>query len=147
VSIENVIGSSGRDDIVGNASDNLLAGGAGNDRISGQGGNDRIWGQAGNDNMGGGDGSDTFLFYKDFATNTVDTGRDTIWDFDAKTDFLEIDKGIVADFTTVADFIADHAHETPGHDVTISFDADNSVTLQHTTIAALQANQDHFFFV
>jgi spore coat protein A len=147
VSIENVIGSSGRDQIVGSASDNLLVGGAGNDRIDGGGGNDRIWGQAGNDDMRGGDGSDTFLFYKDFATNTVDSGRDTIWDFDAKTDFLEIDKGMVADFTTVADFIADHVHETPGHDVTISFDADNSVILQHTTIATLQANQDHFIFV
>jgi Ca2+-binding RTX toxin-like protein len=147
VSIENVIGSSGRDQIVGSASDNLLVGGAGNDRIDGGGGNDRIWGQAGNDDMRGGDGSDTFLFYKDFATNTVNSGRDTIWDFDAKTDFLEIDKGMVADFTTVADFIADHVHETPGHDVTISFDADNSVILQHTTIATLQANQDHFIFV
>ena len=146
-SIENVIGSSRSDWIIGNASDNLLAGGAGNDWINGRGGNDRIWGQDGNDNLRGGDGADTFLFYKDFATNKVDTGRDTIWDFDAKTDFLEVDTGMVTNFTTVAAFIADHAQDTRGGDVKITFDADSTVTLKHTTVASLVANQDHFHFV
>jgi spore coat protein A, manganese oxidase len=146
-SIENVIGSSRSDWIVGNASDNLLAGGAGNDWINGRGGNDRIWGQDGNDNLRGGDGADTFLFYKDIATNKVDTGRDTIWDFDAKTDFLEVDKGMVTDFTTVAAFIANHAQDTRGGDVKITFDADNTIILKHTTVASLVANQDHFHFV
>ena len=146
-SIENVVGSSRGDWIVGNASDNLLAGGAGNDWINGRGGNDRIWGQSGNDNLRGGDGADTFLFYRDIATNKVDTGRDTIWDFDAHTDFLEIDTGMVTDFTTVAAFIANHAQNTRGGDVKITFDADNSVTLKNTTVASLVANQDHFHFV
>jgi spore coat protein A len=146
-SIENVIGSSRSDWIIGNAGDNLIAGGAGDDWINGRGGNDRIWGQAGNDNMRGGDGTDTFLFYKDFATNKVDTGRDTIWDFSTNTDFLEIDKGMVTNFTDVADFIANHAQDTRGGDVKITFDADNTLTLKHTTVASLLANQDHFHFV
>ena len=92
-------------------------------------------------------GADTFLFYKDIATNKVDTGRDTIWDFDAQTDFLEIDTGMVTDFTNVAAFIADHAQTTRGGDVKITFDDHNSVTLKDTTVASLLANQDHFHFV
>ena len=146
-SIENVVGSSRNDWIVGNASDNLLAGGAGNDWINGRGGIDRIWGQSGNDDLRGGDGADTFLFYRDIATNKVDTGRDTIWDFDAHTDFLEIDTGMVTDFTNVAAFIASHAQNTPAGDVKITFDANDTVTLKHTTVASLVANQEHFHFV
>jgi spore coat protein A len=146
-SIENVVGSSRGDWIVGNASENLLAGGAGNDWINGRDGNDRIWGQSGNDNLRGGDGADAFLFYRDIATNKVDTGRDTIWDFDAHTDVLEIDTGMVTDFTTVAAFIANHAQNTRGGDVKITFDVDNSVMLKNTTVASLVANQDHFHFV
>ncbi len=146
-SIENVVGSSRSDWIVGNASDNLLAGGAGNDWINGRGGNDRIWGQGGNDNLRGGDGADTFLFYRDIATNKVNTGRDTIWDFDANTDFLEVHTGMVTNFTNVAAFIARHAENTPAGGVKITFDADDSVTLKHTTVASLVANQDHFDFV
>jgi len=146
-SIENVVGSSRNDWIVGNASDNLLAGGAGNDWINGRGGIDRIWGQSGNDDLRGGDGADTFLFYRDIATNKVDTGRDTIWDFDAHTDFLEIDTGMVTDFTNVAAFIASHAQNTPAGGVKITFDANDTVTLKHTTVASLVANQEHFHFV
>ena len=148
-SIENVIGSSKDDYIVGNSSSNLLAGGAGNDWLSGRGGDDRIWGQSGNDFMRGGDGADTFLFYKDFATNKVDTGRDTIFDFNAAVDFLEIDKNMVNDvtnFATAAEFITKHAKETIGGDVTITFDSHNSVTLNNTTLLGLQAHQDHFHF-
>jgi Ca2+-binding RTX toxin-like protein len=146
-SLPTAFGSSRNDWIVGNASDNLLAGGAGNDWINGRGGIDRIWGQSGNDDLRGGDGADTFLFYRDIATNKVDTGRDTIWDFDAHTDFLEIDTGMVTDFTNVAAFIASHAQNTPAGGVKITFDANDTVTLKHTTVASLVANQEHFHFV
>ena len=54
---------------------------------------------------------------------------------------------MVTDFTTVAAFIANHAQNTRGGDVKITFDVDNSVTLKNTNVASLLANQDHFHFM
>ena len=65
-------------DIRGNAGDNAIYGGGGNDRIAGG---------AGDDLLIGGRGADTFVFGRG-------DGRDTILDFDARHDRIEIADGV-----------------------------------------------------
>jgi Ca2+-binding RTX toxin-like protein len=66
ISIENVIGTSGGDDIIGNAADNILNGLGGNDQIRGGAGRDTIIGGGGYDMLTGDDtgfmAADTFVF-------------------------------------------------------------------------------------
>jgi Ca2+-binding RTX toxin-like protein len=61
LSIENVTGSSFRDQIYGDAGDNRLSGGGGGDDLAGNGGDDRLEGGVGNDYLSGGDGMDDLL--------------------------------------------------------------------------------------
>ncbi|WP_330114233.1 peroxidase family protein [Pseudomonas sp. JS3066] len=61
VSIENVLGSSGANQIMGNAADNRLEGLGGNDSLSGASGNDTLTGGQGNDSASGGVGDDRFV--------------------------------------------------------------------------------------
>jgi Ca2+-binding RTX toxin-like protein len=56
ISIENLVGSSGNDEIVGNSADNVLSGENGNDILSGEDGNDVLLGDNGNDTLNGGNG-------------------------------------------------------------------------------------------
>jgi Ca2+-binding RTX toxin-like protein len=58
VSIENIVGSSGGDQIRGDDARNVLDGGAGNDRLYGRGGDDVLIGGAGDDVLDGGAGAD-----------------------------------------------------------------------------------------
>ncbi|WP_432734712.1 FecR domain-containing protein [Maridesulfovibrio sp. FT414] len=71
ISVENVRGSSGNDEIIGSGESNTLYGGGGRDVISGLGGDDSILGEAGDDfitagegdnSIDGGDGLDTLSF-------------------------------------------------------------------------------------
>jgi Ca2+-binding RTX toxin-like protein len=57
-SIENLVASSGNDEIVGNSADNVLSGENGDDILSGEDGNDVLLGGNGNDTLNGGNGFD-----------------------------------------------------------------------------------------
>ena len=58
VSIENLIGGVGNDQLFGDDGDNFLGGNAGNDLLDGRGGNDVLLGSRGDDTLRGGDGDD-----------------------------------------------------------------------------------------
>ncbi len=62
ISIENVIGSNGKNDITGNSADNVLNGMGGADILRGNAGNDTLIGGFGFDTFDGGAGNDTVDF-------------------------------------------------------------------------------------
>lgn len=70
VTIENLFGSPGRDEITGNDVNNLIAGGPGDDTIIGNRGSDTLRGGKGNDLLRGGKGLDVLF---------GDDGDDTLW--------------------------------------------------------------------
>ena len=89
--IENAIGGSGDDTVTGNDAANKFWGREGSDTIDGGKGNDWLSGGYGNDSLTGGDGADTFSF-------TFASGTDTIKDFDAGSDKVElVDYGLKAE--------------------------------------------------
>lgn len=61
VSIENLIGADGADDLRGTEGDNLLQGGGEADILHGRGGNDTLMGEAGDDVLVGGAGADRLI--------------------------------------------------------------------------------------
>jgi serralysin len=75
--IENLLGSNHNDVLVGNASINAINGGNGGDQITGGGGKDTL---------AGGANADTFVY------NLATEGGDTVTDFDAAEDKIQIDK-------------------------------------------------------
>ena len=72
--------------LVGGDGNDTIYGGAGNDVLYGDEGNDVLYGQAGTDTLWGGGGSDTFVFEADSAFD----GQDTIRDFDAANDSIDL---------------------------------------------------------
>ena len=82
--IEHVEGSDHADHLIGDDRDdqyNHLNGNGGNDTLEGGAGNDFLDGQAGEDLLTGGDGADTFVF----------GDGDTVTDFEAGSDLINID--------------------------------------------------------
>lgn len=79
--------------ITGNNAANTINGAGGNDSLLGGGGNDKLIGGKGLDTLTGGSGSDVFVF--DTALNAT-TNLDTITDFVAGTDDIQLGKGIFA---------------------------------------------------
>jgi Ca2+-binding RTX toxin-like protein len=147
VNVENVEGSNTVDHIVGNSADNILNsnggadtiwGGGGNDTINGGAGIDTIFAGSGNDVITGGADNDLFVF--DVAgAGPVNIGNDIITDF-AAGDHIQIDDAIFSDFADV------QAHmQQVGNDVVITYDGNNSITLQNHTIGSLSASD--FLFV
>jgi serralysin len=147
VNVENVSGSNSHDYIIGNDVDNVLSGNGGVDHIWGYGGNDTInggadkdflIGGAGNDFLTGGAGDDTFTFGV-YGNGPVNMGNDTITDF-TDGDKLHIDDAIFSDFADV------QAHmQQVGNDVVITYDGNNSITLENTTIGSMNANDFLFY--
>jgi VCBS repeat-containing protein len=130
---EHITGGNAKDTLSGGAGADTLDGGNGTDSLSGGSGIDRLFGGAGADTLDGGLGSDTlsggngpdlFVFGAHF-------GHDVVTDL-ANEDSLSFAHGLFASFT---DFMA-HAHQV-GNDVVITYDADDSIVLQHTTLGAL----------
>ncbi len=120
VGVENVNGTNYADTIIGDYSNNVL---------NGNGGNDTLF---------GGTGNDTFVFAK--SGGAVDFGHDTIGDFAAGQDHLQIDHAIFGDFAAVQQHM-----QQVGNDVVITYDANNSITLHDVAMANLHAND--FLFV
>jgi Ca2+-binding RTX toxin-like protein len=71
----------GLDRIVLGAGNDTFAGGAGNDTVTGGGGADRLTGD---------DGGDTFVFLATTDSTVALAGRDTITDFDASADVIDL---------------------------------------------------------
>ena len=110
---DRVRGDSGDDSIDGGEGNDLLLGDAGADTIAGGEGNDTIAGGSGDDLLTGGAGDDTFLF-------TEGAGNDTITDFDADADLIEL--SLLGEAVAFAD-------------LTITDLADDSgVTITHTAL-------------
>lgn len=147
VGVENVYGSNTHDTIIGSDVGNYLAGkggvdhissGAGNDTIDGGDDVDYIDGGTGDDLLIGGAGNDTFKFDV-YGNGPVNFGNDVITDF-ADGDKISIDDAIFSDFADV------QAHmQQVGNDVVITYDGNDSITLQNTTIGSLNANDFLFY--
>jgi Ca2+-binding RTX toxin-like protein len=120
VDVENVNGTNFSDTIIGNWKDNVLAGNAGNDTLTGL------------------DGNDTFVYGRH--NGTVDFGNDTITDFSAGHDHLQIDHTIFANFADVQQHM-----QQVGNDVVITYDGNDSITLHNVVMANLHASD--FVFV
>jgi serralysin len=96
--------------------------------VSGTDGDDVLMSTAANEVLFGNGGHDTFVFAGNF-------GKDTVADFYAENDVLEFNRTAFAD---VADVLAHSAQV--GTDVTVTVDATDSVTLNDTTLAQLNAH-------
>jgi Ca2+-binding RTX toxin-like protein len=90
---DRLAGGGGNDTLLGNAHNDLLDGGAGRDLLNGGGGNDTLQGGSGNDWLKGGGGADVFVFADGH-------GADTIADFDAARDVLQIDAALARNLTS-----------------------------------------------
>jgi hypothetical protein len=99
--------------------------------VIGTAGNDTITNGAANEVLFGNGGADTFVF-------SGNIGKDTIADFQASNDALQLSHNV---FSSFADVLA-HATQV-GSDVTIHFDAADSVTLHNTMLAHLTTNDFH----
>lgn len=92
---DEMLGGGGNDRMFGGGGKDELKGGGGNDLLVGDGGADKLFGQAGkdiliggkaNDILAGGGGTDLFVFARN-------GGRDTIRDFNANREHIEITSG------------------------------------------------------
>jgi Ca2+-binding RTX toxin-like protein len=119
-------------DVAGNFgySGAAIYGTSGNNTIQGTQGTDILNGGGGNDKLTGGSGTDTFVFSGAF-------GKDVVTDFNPTSsshDILQFDHGL---FASAADVLA-HATQH-GHDVVITHDVNDTVTLQGIKLHALTA--------
>jgi Ca2+-binding RTX toxin-like protein len=120
VNVENVNGTNFADTLIGDYNNNVLNGNGGNDALT------------------GGYGNDTFVFAR--TNGAVNFGNDTIADFAAGQDHLQIDHTIFGDFAAVQQHM-----QQVGGDVVITYDANNSITLHDAVMANLHASD--FLFV
>jgi Ca2+-binding RTX toxin-like protein len=104
-----------------------LSGGIGNDELDGDSGRDVLTGGAGNDRLTGDDGVDLFVFGAGF-------GKDVVTDF-RNDDLIVINDGLFDNFQELRT-----ASRQVGSSVVITFDADNTITLQQTHLSSLHAN-------
>ena len=87
-----ISGGQGSDRVIGGAGGDRLFGGSGNDLLNGGGGADRFVGGAGRDVMFAGNDSarDTFVFGKPSESSDGSNSQDTIRQFDAGEDILDL---------------------------------------------------------
>jgi serralysin len=138
-------GGGGQDIMHGNAGNDTLKGGTGaatmsgddgNDTLQGGAGNEILNGGAGNDKLTGGAGDNTFVFDPNF-------GKDVITDFQNTNGVHDV---IQFDHTVFADFGAVQSHMAQvGSSVVITLDANDTIEIQHASLAHLTA--DDFRFV
>jgi len=128
---ERINGLAGNDAIDGKDGADTILGDKGNDTLKGNWGADVLDGGVGNDRLNGGFGNDTFVFGRN-------SGRDTIEDFAAGTDFDQ-DRIDVSGLKGVRDF-DDLTLRTTGDGVMIIFDRTSRVTLEGVSINDLDAS-------
>lgn len=110
---DELIGFGGDDLIEGGDGSDELFGGAGNDILAGGAGGDYLDGRAGNDTLTGGTGRDVFAFYAHDSGKPLDSGSDTITDFDGAEDAILLNGFRSEDIRTRPDG-ADMVIEVPG---------------------------------
>ena len=125
--VDSITGGVGNDSIDGGSGSDNINGGAGNDIIVGGIGSDTLNGGDGNDTMNGGSGSDTFVF-------SADHDSDVIVGFQNNIDTLDL-RGVVG-IDTWADLL--EVAEQVGNNVVITFEDDDSVTINNFTLANLR---------
>lgn len=121
--------------IDGGKGNDTIIGSRFNDDLRGNAGMDRLEGGEGNDVLSGGKDADTFVFRADF-------GHDRITDFTltgTAQDFIAFDQAVFADFNAVMLAAAQN-----GANVVITYDANNSLTLNNIQLAALTAGDFQF---
>ena len=116
---ENLTGGGANDLLTGNSLANVIDGGKGNDVIRGYAGNDTLKGYA---------GTDTFIF--NTALNAT-TNVDTITDYSAAADTIQIDNAVFAAFTKTGELAAsafkDIAVATKDADDRILYNSDTGI--------------------
>ncbi|WP_036797568.1 calcium-binding protein [Leisingera caerulea] len=122
-------GGNGNDTLSGGGGNDTLSGGTGGDKLSGGNGRDVLLGHKGNDQLTGGGRADTFVFHKGH-------GNDTITDFTAGQDHIQIGRG--------ASRLGQLDFEQQGDDVLVSF-ADVTILVEDISAAQLQ-DADNFLF-
>jgi Ca2+-binding RTX toxin-like protein len=100
---------------------------AGNDTLRGSSLADELNGQTGNDTLTGGAGSDDFFF-------RLGDGNDVITDFQHGLDHIHLHNYDVPDFAALHALMAQ-----VGGDTVITFDPNNTVTLQNVAMTSLTA--------
>jgi subtilisin-like proprotein convertase family protein len=123
-----LLGRDGDDVLLGQAGEDLLNGGAGHDVLRGGEGNDFLLGGAGNDTLSGGADGDIFV---------LGDGNDTITDFTAGTDKIDITS--IPGIEDFGDFIADFASDDGNGNMTLDLGA-HSTHLTAVEIADLSHN-------
>lgn len=100
ISVENLIGGNGNDQLIGSSGDNRLDGGFGDDVLIGGAGNDTLISSGGNDVLRGGDGADTLIGSSATATLIGGAGADHFdGAFQAIVSYAENAVGVVVDLT------------------------------------------------
>ncbi|WP_411352768.1 calcium-binding protein [Leisingera aquaemixtae] len=126
---DKLLGGTGIDTLKGGNGADTLSGGTGGDRLSGGSGRDVLLGHKGDDLLTGGGRADTFVFHKGH-------GNDTITDFTAGQDHIQIGRG--------ASRLGQLDFEAQGDDVLVSF-ADVTILVEDISLAQLQ-DADNFLF-
>jgi trimeric autotransporter adhesin len=88
----NATGNNLNNTLIGNSGNNNISGGDGNDLIFGGDGSDTLSGGAGNDLLTGFDGNDVFVFGGASLISLVIMGVDTVADFTANQDKIQLSK-------------------------------------------------------
>lgn len=129
-----LIGGKGADKLYGDAGNDTLRGGDAADTLVGGYGNDILYGDAGNDILTGGVGLDKFV-----VTSALASSRDTITDFNAKEDIIDI-SSILVGYDPVHEAISDFvkiASTTSGMSLQVDVDGkDNGVNFTTVLIAS-----------
>ncbi|MEM7746746.1 MAG: Ig-like domain-containing protein [Pseudomonadota bacterium] len=137
---DELLGNTGNDLLNGGLGRDILSGGAGQDTLKGGFGRDRLDGGADNDLLRGGFGQDTFVFNGgDDTIADFDTGFSFLW-FSRPGDTIEIEFEGFDSFDDLQDVALQN-----GRHLTFEFSATDSLTLNRTHLAALDA--DMFDFV
>jgi serralysin len=119
----------------GNSLNNYIQGNNGNNILDGGDGDDAIAGGLGNDTLTGGVGNDTFVF--DTALNAT-SNIDTISDFTAGLDKIQVDNDIFTSLTATGGLLADYFKSS---DTGLASDG-NDYFLYNTTSGALFYDAD-----
>jgi hypothetical protein len=112
----------------------LIGGSNGNNTVTGS--DILIGGGPANQSLTGNGNNDSFVFAPGFS-------HDTITNFQPTTDVLQIDHSLFANVQALFAATQDDGHGN----VVITADAHNSITLQHVTVAQLQAHQGDFHII
>jgi len=137
--VENLTGSVFNDKLIGDDGANRILGGAGADLVMALDGADQLQGGAGDDTLSGGAGNDSFHFF------ASESGDDVVADFSAgaASDDVIVLHGFGAALDSFSEAIG--AATQSGADVVIALGAGATITLQNTTIAALDSSD--FLFI